>query len=71
MKMNLQNTIGLPKKEVINLFEAMNIFESAKEEIENFLISRNKEIMVKIKKARKEHLAGKVKDFERLTEKYV
>lgn len=71
MKNHFQNTINLPRKDLINLLETMDLFESIKDEIENFLISNNKEIMKKVKKSRREHLAGKLGDFEKLAEKYV
>ncbi|PJA41716.1 hypothetical protein CO177_00845 [Candidatus Wolfebacteria bacterium CG_4_9_14_3_um_filter_37_9] len=71
METIIKKTINLPRKSVENLFEAMSIFESAQGEIEDFLISRNKFIMNKIKKARKEHLKGGLKDFNALAKKYV
>lgn len=66
-----KETINLPRKSVKQLFEAMSIFESAQDEIEDFLISRNKFVMDKIKKARKEHLKNELKDFSALAKKYV
>lgn len=67
----IKETIKLPKQGIHNLFEAISIFESAQDEIEDFLIIRNKSIMNKIEKARKNHLGGKVKDFQELVKKYV
>lgn len=71
MKTASKETINLPRKSVGQLFEAINIFESAQNEIEDFLIVRNKFIISKIRKARKEHLNGKLKDFGALAKKYV
>lgn len=71
METIIRETINLPRKSVKQLFEAMNIFESAQDEIEDFLIIRNKFIMGKVKKARKEHLSGGLKDFGELAKKYV
>lgn len=65
-----KDTVNLPRKSVRQLFEAMSIFELAQDEIEDFLIVRNKLIINKIKKARKEHLNGKLKDFSILAKKY-
>ncbi|MEK7596087.1 MAG: hypothetical protein AAB564_00855 [Patescibacteria group bacterium] len=64
-------TINLPRKSVEQLFETINIFESAQNEIEDFLIVNNKSLMNKIRKARKEHLENKTKDFRHLVKKYV
>lgn len=71
MKANIKNTINLPKISVERLLEAMRIFESAQDEIENFLILHNKNITNRVKKARREHLDGKVKDFRDLIKRYV
>jgi hypothetical protein len=70
MKTALKETINLPRKSVERLFEAINIFESAQDEIEDFLIVNGKSPMNKIRKARKEHLESKTKDFQALVEKY-
>ena len=65
--MNIANkekeTINLPKASVGRLWDAMRFFETAQDEIEDFLISRNKTVITKIKKSREEHLSGKAKDF--------
>ena len=66
-----KETINLPRKSVEQFFEAISIFESAQNEIEDFLIVRNKTLMNKVKKARKEHLTNKVKDFQELAKAYV
>ncbi len=64
-------TINIPRKSVEQLFEAINIFESAQDEIEDFLIVNSEPLMNKIRKARKEHLGIKTKDFQELVKKYV
>ena len=71
MKTEIKETINLPRQGVRRLLEAMRFFELAQNEIEDFLLFRNESIMGKIKKARKEHLEGKVKDFQGLIKKYV
>ena len=71
MKTEIRETINLPRQGVKRLLEAMRFFELAQNEIEDFLITRNESIMDKIKKARKEHLGGKIKDFQELVKKYV
>ncbi|MBI5306711.1 hypothetical protein HZB04_03985 [Candidatus Wolfebacteria bacterium] len=71
METIIKKTINLPQKSVENLFKAMSIFESAQNEIEDFLISSNKFIMNKVKKAHKEHSRGELKDFSALVKKYV
>lgn len=66
-----KNTINLPKDSVKHLLNGMRSFEIAQEEIEDFLISRNKTIINKLKKARGEHLNGETKKFQNLLNKYV
>lgn len=66
MKTDVRETVNLPVKGIERFLEAMRIFESAQNEIEDFLISRNKNILSKIKKADKERAEGKVKDFQNL-----
>lgn len=65
-----KQTINLPKASVERLFDAMRFYELAQNEIEDFLISGNKTMMAKIKKARAEHLSGGTKDFQNLLKKY-
>lgn len=71
MKMAIKETISLPKTSIERLMEAMRLFETFQGEIEDFLIVRNKIILSKIQKARKEHLKNEVKDFQVLAKKYV
>jgi len=71
MKIELKETVNLPLKSVRRLFDAISVFESAQNEIEDFLIVRNKRIMNSVRKSRDEHLKGKVKDFRNLIKKYV
>ena len=66
-----KETINLPRASVGRLLDAMRFFEMAQNEIEDFLISRNKIIAAKIKKARAEHLNGELKDFQNLLRRYV
>ncbi|MBI5078111.1 MAG: hypothetical protein HZB11_01930 [Candidatus Yonathbacteria bacterium] len=66
-----KQTINLPKASVGRLLDAMRFFELAQDEIEDFLVSNNKTIIAKIKKAHGEHLKGESKDFQNLLKKYV
>lgn len=66
-----KETINLPKASVERLLDAMRFFETAQDEIEDYLISRNKLTLAKIKKARAEHLSGTRKDFQNLLKRYV
>lgn len=69
MKIIDKRPIILPQKSVNRFFEAIDFFESAQNEIEDFLIANNKFLMNKIEKARKEHLSGRVADFRQLINK--
>lgn len=71
MKTVIKETISLPKTSIERLMEAMRLFETSQDEIEDFLIVRNKTILSKIQKARKEHLKSEVKDFQMLAKNYV
>ena len=71
MKTAVKETINLPRKTVEQLLGAISIFGSIQDEIEDFLIVRNKSLVAKIRKARKEHLRGEVKDFQKLARRYV
>lgn len=71
MKTITKETISLPKTSIERLMEAMSLFETSQDEIEDFLIVRNKTILSKIQKARKEHLKNEVKDFQMLAKNYV
>ena len=71
MKTELKETVNLPLKSVRRLFDAISVFESAQDEIEDFLIIRNKRIMNGVRKAREEHLKSKAKSFRNLIKKYV
>lgn len=71
MKTIVKETINLPKTSVERLMEAMRLFETSQNEIEDFLIVRDKTILSKIQKARKEHLKDEVKDFQALAKNYV
>lgn len=71
MKTINKETISLPKSSIERLMEAMHLFETSQDEIEDFLIVRNKTILSKIQKARKEHLKNEVKDFQMLAKNYV
>lgn len=65
------NTINIPKKSIESLMEALRLFEITQNEIEDFLILNNKNLIKKIKNARKEHKKGLVKNFDTLVKQYV
>lgn len=71
MKTAIRETISLPKTSIERLMEAMRLFETSQDEIEDFLIVGNKTLLSKIQKARKEHLKNEVKDFQMLAKNYV
>jgi len=67
----LKETINLPKKSVVQLGKVFKVFESAQNDIDDFLIFQNKKITNETKKARKEHTNGKAKSFSCILKKYV
>lgn len=71
MKTVIKETINLPKTSINRLMEAMRLFETSQDEIEDFLIVRNKNILSKIQKANNQHLKNEVKDFQELVKNYV
>jgi len=61
-----QLTINLPKQDARKLLNALSIFEEVKDEIEDLLIFQNKPLLKELKKSRKEHKLGKVKNWNEL-----
>jgi hypothetical protein len=60
------STITLPKKLFDSLLKAQESWERVSNELEDFLLSLDKRFIRKMKKARKEHLRGKTRDFVKL-----
>ena len=65
MKQN-QLTINLPRQNARKLLNALSVFEEVKDEIEDLLIFQNEPILKELKKERKEHKLGKVKNWSEL-----
>ena len=65
MKQN-QLTINLPRQNARKLLNALSVFEEVKDEIEDLLIFQNEPLLKELKKARKEHKLGKVKNWSEL-----
>lgn len=57
----------LPKKTLHNLLEKL---ANLQEEIEDYLIFQDKNLLKSLRKARKEHLNGEVIEWEELKKKY-
>jgi hypothetical protein len=62
-------TVILPQKLFESMFEAYRKWEEFSEEFEDFLLASDKKFIKKMRKARKEHLKGKVKDLVILKQK--
>lgn len=58
--------ISVPRELFRNMFEAYQKWEEFNNEFEDFVLGYNKEFIEKMKKARKEHLRGKVRDLKTL-----
>ena len=71
MEIKIRETINLPKVSIERILEAMRLFESAQDDIEDFLIFKNKEILKKVKNADKERKKSMIKNFHSLAGKYV
>jgi hypothetical protein len=68
MSTNKFKTIPLPEKLFYSMIEAQKKLEEFTNEFEDFLFSLDKQFIKKMKKAKKEHLKGKLKDFEKFKE---
>jgi len=59
-------TISVPQKLFECMFEAYRKWEKFSNEFEDFVLSSDKKFIEKMRKARKEHLKGKVRSLQSL-----
>lgn len=62
----MSDTLQLPSRLVKRLAEVCAEFEELNDELEDFLISRNPRLLRKLRKVRREDLAGKTKPYDDL-----
>ena len=62
----MSQTLQIPSHLVKRLAEVCFEFEDLHDELEDFLISRNPRLMRKLRKARREDLAGKTRPYDQL-----
>ena len=60
------NTIAVPRKVIDSMAEAYKKWDEFINEFEDFALSSNKTLLAKMRKARKEHLAGKTQNVSAL-----
>lgn len=65
-----QETIALPKKSVHSLLNMLRGFADLEDELEDYLMFQDKELVKRLRKARKDHLNGKVITMEEFRKKY-
>lgn len=56
-------TVSLPKRVVVKVLKASAAFEALHEELEDYLIASRSMLVKQLRRARREHLAGKTKPF--------
>jgi len=64
------STITLPKKVFDDLVKATEHFERAKDELEDYMLSQNKNFIAQARKARYEHKKGKFLDLGKIRLRY-
>lgn len=69
--MPVEKTISIPKKLFDKLLQHSASLADAHEQLEDFYIAKNQNVIKKLRKARREHLEGKVIPFSKLKKKYV
>ena len=65
-----QETISLPKKSVHSLLNILHNFADLENELEDYLMFQDKELVKRLRKAKKDHLSGKVVSMEEFRKKY-
>lgn len=65
-----KETVTLPKKSVDSLLSMLRGFAELEDELEDYLMLQDKELMKELKQARRDHIEGKVKDWAELKKKY-
>jgi len=56
-------TVTLPKRIIEEVLEASEALITLQDELEDYLIGRHSGVLKKLRRAHREHLAGKVKPF--------
>lgn len=65
-----QETVTLPKKSVDSILNMLRNFAELEDELEDYLMFQDKELVKGLRKARKEHLSGKVISMEEFRKKH-
>ena len=56
-------TVNLPRRVVEKVLSASAAFEALHEELEDYLIAKQPTLLKKLRRSRREHLAGKTRPF--------
>jgi len=59
----MMQTVTLPQRVVVKVLRASAAFEALHEELEDYLLTQQPALMRKLRRARREHLAGKTRPF--------
>lgn len=62
MSNKILNTITIPKKLFESMIETYRKWEEFSNEFEDFLLASDEKFIEKMKRAKREHLRGKIKD---------
>jgi hypothetical protein len=63
-------TITLPKKVFNDFLKATEYFEHAQDEMENYILSQNKNFITRVNKARREHKGERFGSWEKIKSRY-
>jgi len=66
VKTNTKETVSIPKNIFESMLKAYKSIEQLQVEMEDFLLAHNEEFIKKMRKARKNHLRGNVRDIDEL-----
>ena len=58
--------VSIPRRLFESMIEAYQKWEKFSDEFEDFLLSEDEQFLQKMRRARKEHRAGKIRDLEAL-----
>lgn len=64
------STIILPKKVFKDLVKATEYFEYVQDELEDYILSRNKHFITRARKGRNEHKRGRFLSWEKVRSRY-
>jgi CHASE3 domain sensor protein len=67
----MEKTITLPQKTIDNLLDNLQKVQDAQDELEDYLLSQNPEFIERMRRARKDDLAGRTKPLEELMDTHV